>query len=258
MHYILLYPLLLNIKASRREGREVVVSITESLVQEVLLKYGDRAYYVLKAALEAADEYRAEGRRYPGDFDFRGLVVKLREWGFKYNPNQLLRILEREYGIIETSYKSAAQHWYVFTDRDAVEAVLSDYGSSEGAVSEIDDPEAYVLELQMDAVNVDSLLSRVKALCRKGKLSRADREVLREIIMNELPVVAKVMKEVSKYGNKYSDFIGKATMLMKLTRQALTLTHATERSVSSVELNGARVNKRVKKVNIGIERVDRA
>ncbi len=235
-----------------------MVSITESLVQEVLLKYGDRAYYVLRAALEAADEYRAEGRKYPGDFDFRGLVVKLREWGFRYNPNQLLRILEREYGIIETSYKSAAQHWYVFTDREAVEAVLSDYGSNEGVVNEIDDPEAYVLELQMEAVNIDSLLSKVKALCRKSKLSSVDREMLREIIMNELPVVAKVMKEASKYGNKYSDFISKATTLMKLARQALTLSRVTERGVSSAGVSGVKPSKELKRVSIGIEEIDRS
>ncbi len=198
-----------------------MISITESLVNEVLLRYGDRALYVLRAAWEVAEEYRVSGKKYPGDFDFKGVIRKLREWGLRYNPNQLLRILEREYGLIETSYKTVTQHWYVFTDRESVEKALRSYGGLDEVANEIADPEEYVLEIQISMLNIDSLISRVKKIYRKPRLTVADKEIIKEIVLKELPNVAKVMKEALKYGDKYSEFVNKASTLLKIVREVV-------------------------------------
>ncbi len=196
-----------------------VVTLIESIIHEVLLKYGDRAIAVLRAAYEVMEEYAASGKKVPGHFDFRGVINKLNEWGMKYNPSQLLRIMERDYGIIETAYRTATQRWYVFTDVEAVRNVLSDFGSDNHGG--IEDPEAYVLELQIAATGIDTLYSRIKQMSRKGILSPADKEYLRHIVFNDLTLIAKVMKEAMKYGNKYKDFIVKAATLLQTVRSLL-------------------------------------
>jgi len=198
-----------------------LVSLIESVLQEVLLRYGDRAYYVLKAAWEVSEEYAEDGRKYPGDFDFGGVVRKLRSWGIRYNPNQLLRIMEREYGVIETTYKSAAQHWYSFADPQAVARVLRDYGGLPEEDEGIADPEEYVLEIQIEAIGIDDVLRRIKAIHRKHTLSIADREFIRKFVIDELPMIAKVLKEALKFEDRFSDFIRKASLTLRLTKEVI-------------------------------------
>ncbi len=199
-----------------------MVSLMESVLQEVLLRYGDRAYYVLKAAWEVSEEYAEDGRRYPGDFDFSGVVRKLRSWGIRYNPNQLLRILEREYSVIETTYKSVAQHWYSFADPQAVARVLKEYGGISDDSEGIADPEAYVLEIQVEAIGIDDVLRKVKAIHRKHTLSVADREFMKRFVIEELPMIAKVLKDALRYEDRFSDFIKKASLTLKLTKEIIT------------------------------------
>jgi hypothetical protein len=64
-----------------------VVPLMIDAVNEVLSKYGGRAYYVLKAAVEVTEELRSSGVARLGDFDYRSLVAKLRSWGLDYNPS---------------------------------------------------------------------------------------------------------------------------------------------------------------------------
>ncbi len=196
-----------------------MATFLESVVQEVLMRYGERALYVLKAALEVSEEYSALGRRTPGDFDNKGLIRKLKEWGITYNPSQLLRIMERDYGIIETVYRSATQRWWKFSDITAVkEAIRYFEGDSEEFV---EDPEHYVLSLQIDVIDTDRLLNEVKAMYSKSRLSVADKNRLKQIVVEELPTIAKVMKEAQKYENRYRDFIRKCVFLMKLVGEVL-------------------------------------
>ncbi|MCD6429065.1 MAG: hypothetical protein J7L12_05600 [Desulfurococcales archaeon] len=196
-----------------------MTSFLESVVQEVLMRYGERALYVLKAAVEVSEEYSALGKRTPGDFDNKGLIRKLKEWGITYNPSQLLRILERDYGIIETVYRSATQRWWKFSDIAAVKEVVKYFEGDNEEV--IDDPEHYVLSLQIEVIEVDRLLNEVKAMYSKSKLSVADRNRLKKIVVEELPTIAKVMKEAQKYESRYKDFIRKCVFLMRLISELL-------------------------------------
>ncbi|MCD6340595.1 MAG: hypothetical protein J7L51_01410 [Desulfurococcales archaeon] len=196
-----------------------MTSFLESVIQEVLMRYGERALYVLKAAIEVSEEYSALGKRTPGDFDNKGVIRKLKEWGITYNPSQLLRIMERDYGIIETVYRSATQRWWRFSDITAVkEAIRYFEGDNEDL---IEDPEHYVLSLQIDVIDVDRLLNEVKAMYSKSKLSVAEKNRIKQIVVEELPTIAKVMKEAQKYENRYKDFIRKCVFLMKLIGELL-------------------------------------
>ena len=196
-----------------------MTSFLESVIQEVLMRYGERALYVLKAAIEVSEEYSALGKRTPGDFDNKGVIRKLKEWGITYNPSQLLRIMERDYGIIETVYRSATQRWWRFSDITAVkEAIRYFEGDNEDL---IEDPEHYVLSLQIDVIDVDRLLNEVKAMYSKSRLSVAEKNRIKQIVVEELPTIAKVMKEAQKYENRYKDFIRKCVFLMKLIGELL-------------------------------------
>ncbi|MEM4034143.1 MAG: hypothetical protein QXD16_05555, partial [Sulfolobales archaeon] len=64
-----------------------MVGISESIVLDLLYKYGEKAYLVLKTAYELYKVNVIDGRKVLGDFDFKSLVSKLREKGFNYNPN---------------------------------------------------------------------------------------------------------------------------------------------------------------------------
>ncbi len=215
-----------------------MVTFLESVIHEVLMKYGERALYVLKAAVEVTEEYGALGKRTPGDFDSKGLIRKLREWGITYNPSQLLRIMERDYGIIETVYRSATQRWWRFTDITAVKEVIRIYGG--GGDEVIEDPEYYVLNLQIEVVDVDKLLNEVKEMYSKSRLSVSERNRIKQIVVEELPVIAKVMKDAQKYGGRYRDFIRKCSFLMRLIsellrRVKLGVVQKSPRSVSEEE-----------------------
>jgi len=185
-------------------------------VNEALSKYGGRAYYVLKAAVEVAEELRSSGVARLGDFDYRSLVAKLRSWGLNYNPSNLLRVLEREYGLIRTVYRSSNQRWWVFTDYAAVKLALSDE-------RDLSDPDEELLALQIAVVDVDRVLAELGRLASRERLGPADERRLREIVLAELPQLVEVYKKALNYGDKYADFVGKVRKAMELARKVVAL-----------------------------------
>ncbi len=193
-------------------------SLDVSIVSEFLIRYGEKAYYVLKTALEISEEYKLSGKYFPGDFDSKGLIKKLRERGIRYNPTQLLRLMEREYGIIETTYKSATQHWWSFTNREAVTEALRIY---EGGEEIILDPEVSVIDLQVKLLDLGRIIRILKALKSKLRLTDNDRRIIKDIIIHELPDIALVAKNAMKYGDRYKDFLAKFRLIIKLAEEVI-------------------------------------
>ena len=101
------------------KGAPAGVGVRERLL-EFLANYGERGLAVVRAAVEAALAGRGSPGVRLGDFSYREVVARLRSWGLDYNPSMLLRILERDYGVIETTYRSSNQHWWRFLDLNAV------------------------------------------------------------------------------------------------------------------------------------------
>jgi len=190
-----------------------MVTLTESIITEFLLKYEERGKAVIKAALEVSQEYKEMNRWNLGHFDFRGLMRKLEELGIRYNPSRLLRIMERDYGIIETSYKSGTQRWFTFTDLEAVKKVLNSFEDDSNFL--INDPERFVLELQVRAIGIDDLYKRIRELSSKGRLTLTDRDFLRKVVFSELPVIARVLRETYKYDGLFNEFKYKAAGLLR-------------------------------------------
>ncbi|MEM1707940.1 MAG: hypothetical protein QXQ86_06770, partial [Sulfolobales archaeon] len=146
-------------------------------IEDLLSKYGGRAYYVLKAALEVAEENREMGLSRLGDFDYRSLVRKLKSWGIEYNPSNLLKVIEKEYGLVRTSYRSSNQRWWVFTDISLVKLALEDSRDEPG------DPEEELLAIQIAVLDVDKVIAELTSILTREKISPTDEKKLKEIVL---------------------------------------------------------------------------
>ncbi|MEM0065650.1 MAG: hypothetical protein QXZ22_02335 [Sulfolobales archaeon] len=207
-------------------------------IEDLLSKYGGRAYYVLKAALEVAEENREMGLSRLGDFDYRSLVRKLKSWGIEYNPSNLLKVIEKEYGLVRTSYRSSNQRWWVFTDISLVKLALEDSRDEPG------DPEEELLAIQIAVLDVDKVIAELTSILTREKISPTDEKRLKEIVLNDLPPIIEVYKKATNYGSKFSDFIGKTKKALDLARKAALLVKSGYR-VSSGETLGESIDSRL-------------
>ncbi len=185
-------------------------------LEEFLARHGVKAYVVLKALLDVSSESGNKSRIRLGDFDFKSVKKKLAEYGVDYNPALLLRSLEREYGIIETSYKSSNQHWWIFVDRDSVERVVAEF---EGAEPEPEDPEIELLKIQIASIEPESLIRRLENLLHKQNLSITDKELFRSMVFNELELVTRLLKKASQYPEALSRDVEVLSKIIKLAHQ---------------------------------------
>ncbi len=175
------------------------LTITEKL-RLFLEKYGDKGLIVLRVAFEVAQDPYVDHRY--GDFSFKHLVLKLQSHGFKYNPVNLLRVLEREYGVIEKSYSSSNQTWWRFVDFEAVRSVLSEYyGIS------YEDPKLKYLLIKYRSLEPNSMLDTLRRLASKETLSSGDKEVFREIVFNVLDKIVEIIREMEKYEDIFASEI---------------------------------------------------
>jgi len=133
-------------------------------------------------------------------------VARLRAWGIEYNPSMLLRSLERDYGVIETSYKSSSQHWWRFIDIDAVAEALEMYEKGYNTALEAEedvgpeDPELTLLLFQIASLNPHGVLEKLQKLASKPRLTSADYAVLRSLAFNELPAIVEVLRRAEEIG----------------------------------------------------------
>ncbi len=181
-------------------------STVRDRVLEFLAEYGEKGYAVLRAAAESALSAGQRSVRL-GDFSYREVVARLRAWGIEYNPSMLLRVLERDYGVIETSYRSSSQHWWRFIDLDATLEALELYEKGvnpteegEGDTGLDEDPEVALLRLQIASLNPYSLLEKLEKLNAKPRLTPADYAVLRSIAFNDLPAAVELVRRAEELG----------------------------------------------------------
>jgi hypothetical protein len=202
------------------------LTITER-IRLFLEKYGDKGLLVLRVAFELAQDPYIDHRF--GDFSFKHLVLKLQTQGFKYNPVNLLRVLEKEFGVIEKSYTSSNQTWWRFIDFEAVRSVLSEYyGVS------YEDPRLKYLLIKYKSLEPTSILDTLKRLTSKDVLSAGDREVFRDLVFNVLDKIVEILSEMEKYEDV---FAAEITVL----REILNLAELVSNKLTSRRSNMMRV-----------------
>ncbi|EZQ10813.1 hypothetical protein CM19_02980 [Candidatus Acidianus copahuensis] len=158
---------------------------------EALLRFGDRGKYVLKAALEVA---RENGNSELGDFDYKSVVIKLQQLGFDGDPKMILRAFEKDYGIIETTYKSSNQHWWKFIEIDEISKTLEPE----------EDPEITLIRVQANSLNMDELEKKLNFLLTKPSLSDVDKIAIKRIAFEDLVDLVNLYKRASQYEETYS------------------------------------------------------
>ncbi|MQL55849.1 hypothetical protein [Acidianus ambivalens] len=158
---------------------------------EALLRFGDRCKLILKAAISIAE---SNDKKELGDFDYKTLVEKLQETGLDKDPKMILRALERDYGIIETTYKSANQHWWRFINIEEVKEAIGD---------EIEDPEIQLIKIQANSLNLTELERKLRFMLNKPVLSEVDRALFKKIAFEELNYVMEVYRKASMYEETY-------------------------------------------------------
>ena len=217
-------------------------------VLEFLAKYGEKGYYVLKAAVEASLQGGSQRRGVRlGDFSYREVVAKLRSYGLEYNPANLLSKLERDYAVIETSYRSSGQHWWRFIDLDAVIEALDEYergstpaiGAGEAEESTqaplsvgggygepdaslsgdeglVDDPMVEVVRAQIAAIAPAELLKTLRMLAAKPRLNSYDRRLFSKIAFEDLEMVARVLEKARAYPEVFAEEIRLLENILRL------------------------------------------
>ena len=175
---------------------------------EFIDKHGEKGYMVLKAIIEVTEEYSLthKGRLGLGDFDFRGIRSWLMRRGLDYNPTLLLRSLERDYGVIETSYRSSNQRWWRIVDKEAILRALEMF-EGESSQAQSDDPELQLIRLQLSTIDVNKLKRVLQNLAAKDRLNEYDLELFREMVFTEMEYVVKLIKKMSAYQDMFSSHI---------------------------------------------------
>jgi len=173
-------------------------------ILDAIMRYGEKAYIVLKTALELSNE---NDNAMVGDFNYRDLIERLKIKGIKYNPSNMLKILEKEYGIIETTYKSERHHWWKFIDKNAVEEALSDYVNTNTKQVHHIDLDLKLIEIQLNSLELDRLRDILNYLAKKPYLTENDLWTFRRIVFNELELIVKLHKKLIAYEHNFKDEI---------------------------------------------------
>jgi hypothetical protein len=187
----------------------------QELIDDFLARYGEKGRAVLLAAVEAMIEIqrRNEYTRL-GDFDYKTLKEMLERLGGGVNPTNYLRALEREYGIVNQTYRSTRQQWWSFANK---EAILSWYERQVGKPS--DDPVVKVLVVKYRVLKPEEKLSRLEALSRKPSLSLVEQKEIMDFVFNELDKVLLVLNEIKKYGDVFRNEVNVLSRIIDLAYQ---------------------------------------
>ena len=199
---------------------------TREKVREFLEKYGDKGYLVLRTAVEIAYDPEVDHRL--GDFSYKHLVFRLQRMGINYSPHNLLRILEREYGLIEKTYISTTQKWWRFVDPEGVRRALLEYSG----VSDVEDPRIKLLMIKYRSMEPQNILNTLRRLAVKNRLSSADKELFRRIVFNELDTLANLLNEMMSYQDVFEEEIRVLNEILALADRVAMKISGLERSRS--------------------------
>ena len=205
-------------------------------------KYGEKGYIVLKAILEASRRARAPYAL--GDFNYKDIKKILLEMGIDYNPSPLLSKLEKEYGVIETSYKSNNQHWWNIIDRYSIEEIVREWeGKPE---PDPEDPRVRMLRIQFYSLDPQSIMDTLTRLSRRSRLSSAEKEKLRKFAFHELPLLVEFLEQAkTEYSDELADEIALAESIIELAEYVINrVTVKMRRSTSYLLENPSKSSKR--------------
>ncbi|BAB65528.1 hypothetical protein [Sulfurisphaera tokodaii] len=155
---------------------------------EFLLKFGEKGRIILQAALDCSYE---NNKPELGDFSYKDVVDKLSQLGYSYDPKMILRALEKDYGILETTYKSSNQHWWKFIDKEQVETVLNE--NKEG------DPKIELIKIKFYSLEPQKIERKLDLMSKKSIITEIDKKTFRLMVFDELSKLTEIYEEASQY-----------------------------------------------------------
>ncbi|MEZ0289719.1 MAG: hypothetical protein ABWJ42_01345 [Sulfolobales archaeon] len=184
----------------------------KTLLSDFLVRYGERGRAVLEACLRAYERISLKQKNsipaLPGDFDYRTLVEELGSMGYSYNPSPILRILEREYGLIRTTLHTSRQRWFVFSSKEVVD-VLNEYILKASNNLGEEDPELLVIKIQLLSLRIDRIKEFLTTLSSKDRWSEIDYERLRKISLKALPQLLRIYRKLRRKDDETSDSLAR-------------------------------------------------
>ncbi|BFI75074.1 hypothetical protein [Sulfurisphaera ohwakuensis] len=155
---------------------------------EFLLKFGEKGRIILQAALDCSYE---NNKPELGDFSYKDVVDKLSQLGYSYDPKMILRALEKDYGILETTYKSSNQHWWKFIDKEQVETILNE--NKEG------DPKIELIKIKFYSLEPQKIERKLDLMSKKSIITEIDKKTFRLMVFDELSKLTEIYEEASQY-----------------------------------------------------------
>jgi len=164
------------------------VDIVKARLAEFLLKYGEKARALIEAIREAS---LRNDNPDAGDFSYKQVMEILDSKGYAFDPKNLLRILEKDYGLIETSFRTSSQHWWRVKARE----ILS---GDEGA-DDLQDPRVAAIKIKAASLELQAIKRKLEFLLRKPILTELDKREFRRFSFNELNDIVTLLEEASQY-----------------------------------------------------------
>lgn len=198
--------------AIEEEDRPIVISLNARL-RSFLNDYGEKGKIVLQAAVMRAKEVYSNGENSLGDFDYKGLKKFLESMGYEYNPKAILTVMERKYGLIETSYRSSKQHWWRFYDFSAIERELNLSEKLE------EDDSRRIIKAMYASLEPMRMVDILKKLAIKSRLDYADKKLFRKIAFEDLIHVEEVLRRMTERESEFQDEIRMLKDILRLTEE---------------------------------------
>ncbi len=214
----------------------ILIGGIKDRLTEALLKY-EKASIILRVALSIVEE---RGRGQVGDFDYKTLTSKLLELGYDFEPKMILRALERDFGIIETSYKSSNQHWWRFIDLESVRDSL-DQGE--------EDPEIVLIRTQATSLGLEDIERKLQLLLQRGIRSDVDRAMFKRLAFEDLPLLLDVYKRSVQY-EETKDISTRIKKILTLASRIARISNAKVNNSGFPEKEGERKDNHVDSVRL--------
>ena len=163
------------------------MNLGKARIAEFRLKYGEKADVLIEAirlAIKMNDNKEA------GDFSYKQVVEALSRLGYNFDPRNLLRIMEREYGLIETSFRTTNQHWWKVKVNEITE-------SDDSAA--LENPRVLALRIKASSLGIPEVKKKLEFWARKPILTEIDRREFQKFSFTQLDYFVTLLEEASQY-----------------------------------------------------------
>ena len=163
------------------------MNLGRARVAEFRLKYGEKAEALIEAIRLAV---KMNDNKEAGDFSYKQVVEALGRLGYNFDPRNLLRVMEREYGLLETSFRTTNQHWWKVKVNELTETDDS---------AELENPRVLALRIKASSLGIQEVKKKLEFWARKPVITEIDRREFQKFSFTQLDFFVTLLEEASQY-----------------------------------------------------------